>query len=46
MKELVRIIKELQNDTTKNGKQSIIKQNLNNQLFVEVMQFMCNPSVS
>lgn len=45
MKELVRIIKELQNDTTKNGKQSIIKQNLNNQLFVEVMQFMCNPFI-
>lgn len=45
MKELVRIIKELQNDTTKNGKQSIIKQNLNNKLFVEVMQFMCNPFI-
>ena len=42
---LIFTLRELQQDNSRDGKQAIIKNNLDNELFVEVMQFLLNPFV-
>lgn len=45
MKETYGVLRKLQNESSKSGKQAIIENNLDNELFVEVMQFLVNPYI-
>lgn len=45
MKQLLRIVQELQSHSGKNDKKRIIKENLNNKMFVDMMQFLLNDFV-
>lgn len=42
MKEMINILKQLQSTNSTIEKESIIKGNISNELFVSVMQFLCN----
>lgn len=42
MKEILRVINELKSTSGKNDKEDIIKNNLDNELFVEMMKFLLN----
>lgn len=46
MKELLRIVNELQSHSGKKDKENIIKNNLDNKLFVEMMKFLLNDYIT
>ncbi|HZH58169.1 MAG TPA: ATP-dependent DNA ligase, partial [Metabacillus sp.] len=45
MKELVKIFHELKNESSRNGKEAILKKYEDNELFKEVLKFVFNPYI-